>query len=246
MAAAAISTNSKRDGLKVIINSCWGKKLLGQVRIVLLLCVFNCQTDFLRHAESRAGLGLLGRCQGSDGQRMDFRVHHIVHGIIHESMSHDESQPFEALGHNFQAEMAATGGRARVAGVQGRLVGQFQHGRLQGRFQRAADALGAGRAHAFSSSMYLDRNTVWPTMKAKVRPSMPNSLKLTQAPVLFLNSTKATSRLMTASTAKNTIQATPSLCQTGSGSLICSSIASRIRFFLKTNCDSSITTPNTP
>src|SRR5437868_3884500 len=106
--------------------------------------------------------------------------------------------------------MAAPGSGAGVAGMQGRLVGQFQQRGGERGFKPGADTVDAGvgrGAHASSSLMYLDRNSICTKMKTKKMPVKPNSLKLTQAPVSALNTTKATNRFSRPIVARNAIHA---------------------------------------
>src|SRR5690349_6367217 len=111
-------------------------------------------------------------------------MHHTLHGIIHQPMAHDESQPFEAFGNDFHAVMPPAGSRAGMAHVQVRIVPDLELAGGQCLLQQAADALdariGAIRgAHASSCSwMCFDSIRVWMTMKAKKMPVTPNSLKL--------------------------------------------------------------------
>lgn len=112
---------------------------------------------------------------------MDLSVHHIVHGIIHESMSHDEPHTFEKGGNYSQPIVSAAAGRARMARMQRRLVDELEFDGRQGCRQLCADALDA-RAHAWVSSgascTYFDKYSVCSTMNTTKMAGWPKALKV--------------------------------------------------------------------
>src|SRR5689334_8721016 len=98
-------------------------------------------------------------------------MHHALHGIIHQPMTHDESLAFEAFRNDFHRVMSPARRSAGMSGMQVGIIADLEPGRLERRLQQAADALHAvvralAGTHA-SSWICLPSIKVWITTKAK-------------------------------------------------------------------------------
>src|SRR6185503_6900449 len=145
-----------------------------------------------RSSESPGGTEFIGR-EGLDGQRMNALRDQPVQGIIHEAMSRHAAHTNEARAGDSYRKVTAFA-RAGVAGVQVRIVGDVQGGGRERIAQHAFDVVraDAGRCGSAwvhrvpcctSSSMCRLRYRPCAIVKTSIRPSAPNSLKLTQAAV---------------------------------------------------------------
>src|SRR5690606_25415598 len=92
-----------------------------------------------------AGLG--GR-NGTDGERMDFLLHHVADRVVDEAMAGDRVPALESGRHDVQAVVAAAVACTGMAGVQGGVVLNVDLER-GGRRQAFADSLGHAHGNTF-------------------------------------------------------------------------------------------------